>query len=214
MDILGKNVCVCVCVCVRFSNSSNTYQMRIVLHKQYKGSFFVSYHHLLCFTLVASDGDADIPFFLYIFSSRFRSVPHGYSKNPRLAQWVKRQRHYYRRKHCLTASKINCKSSSGSASPVSSLTDRRESALNRLGFCWNSHNELWNQRFVDLQKYKEKFGDCNVPINYADNKQLAVWTKTQRRQYKCYTTGRKSKITPERIDRLNAIGFSWNPRNL
>eukprot|EP00529_Nitzschia_sp_RCC80_P019522 CAMPEP_0113479722 /NCGR_PEP_ID=MMETSP0014_2-20120614/21478_1 /TAXON_ID=2857 /ORGANISM="Nitzschia sp." /LENGTH=419 /DNA_ID=CAMNT_0000373073 /DNA_START=314 /DNA_END=1570 /DNA_ORIENTATION=- /assembly_acc=CAM_ASM_000159 len=102
-------------------------------------------------------------------------VPHGYAKNPRLAQWVKRQRHYYRRKHCLTASKINCKSSSGSASPVSSLTDRRESALNRLGFCWNSHNELWNQRFVDLQKYKEKFGDCNVPINYADNKQLAVW---------------------------------------
>ena len=146
---------------------------------------------MLCFVLVGFGwlltSTFDIPFLLLLllhfisYSFSFRSVPHLYAPNPRLAQWVKRQRHYYRRKHSRSASKMNLKPPPGPASSVSSLTDERESALNRLNFCWNSHEELWNQRFMELQKYKEEFGDCNVPIHYAENKQLAVWTKTQRR---------------------------------
>jgi hypothetical protein len=112
-------------------------------------------------------------------------VPHGYGPNPRLAQWVKRQRHHYRQKHSRSKSGQEKKklidSASGAAANSNSLTDEREAALNGLNFCWDSHASLWNERFKALLEYKDSYGHCNVPINYAGDKQLAVWTKTQRR---------------------------------
>ncbi|MGR3173060.1 MAG: Helicase associated domain protein [Candidatus Scalindua sp.] len=61
----------------------------------------------------------------------------------------------------------------------------------------------WDIRYGELKKYKEQFGDCNVPRNWTDNKQLGTWVGTQRANY-------HSKIlSDDRTKRLEDIGFAW-----
>ena len=38
----------------------------------------------------------------------------------------------------------------------------------------------WDERFGELKRYKERFGDCNVPEGWPENPQLANWVNTQR----------------------------------
>ena len=64
-------------------------------------------------------------------------------------------------------------------------------------------------------------GHCNVPSTYPKNQPLAYWVFKQRGQYRIYmdrgpgtTSGESSQIchtTPERIAKLDALGFEWNP---
>jgi hypothetical protein len=125
-------------------------------------------------------------------------VPHNYEENLQLAQWVKRQRYQYKN---LIRNKR------------STITEERKSKLDELGFIFDSHRAVWEEKFASLCEYKEKNGHAAVPSNFED-KNLAIWVKCQRRQYKLYTIGQKSAITAERISRLSAVGFVWNPRNL
>ena len=113
---------------------------------------------------------------------------------PFLAQWIKRQRYQYR----LKQEGRQC-----------TLTDDRVLALKQIGFIWDSHKAAWEERFNDLRGFKERFGHCNVPSVFPENHQLAVWVKSQRRQHKLFQSGKKSKITAERIEKLNGIGFVW-----
>jgi hypothetical protein len=124
-------------------------------------------------------------------------VPH--QDHPVLAQWVKRQRHQYKLK-------TTCRHST--------LTDEREAALEQLNFVWDSHEEIWDERFNELRSFKEVHGHCNVPTTFPEGPHLSIWVKCQRRQYKLYLTGSKSNINPYRISKLNETGFVWNPRNL
>ena len=71
--------------------------------------------------------------------------------------------------------------------------------------------QKWNKRYIELIEYKNANGDCNVPQNYP-NQQLAIWVKEQRKKRKNFDKGDKSlKMTPERIAKLDEIGFEWNP---
>ncbi|EJK53828.1 hypothetical protein THAOC_26655, partial [Thalassiosira oceanica] len=49
---------------------------------------------------------------------------------------------------------------------------------------------------------KGKNGDCNVPESQGS---LGVWVSQQRRYYK------KGKLSQERLDLLESIGFCWEP---
>ena len=51
--------------------------------------------------------------------------------------------------------------------------------LEKLGFVWNSHDLLWEERLNDLKVYKEIHGDCNVPSKYTPNPSLAIWVKVR-----------------------------------
>jgi hypothetical protein len=124
-------------------------------------------------------------------------VPHHYMENLGLAQWVKRQRYQYKLK-------LDGKRST--------LSDERVRLLNQIGFIWNSHDAVWEERLQDLMLFKQIHGHCMVPSNFEPNVQLAIWIKRQRRQYKKYTLGEASSMTPERIARLEAIGFVWDCR--
>jgi hypothetical protein len=53
--------------------------------------------------------------------------------------------------------------------------------------------------FAALGRYKERFGDCNVPQGWAENPRLASWVRIQRG---LKTSG---KLSRERELRLNAI---------
>jgi len=66
-----------------------------------------------------------------------------------------------------------------------------------------SLNRRWDERFEELQKYKEVNGHCRVPDKYTANLQLATWVQTQRQLYK------KNKLSPDRFELLHNIGFEW-----
>jgi Helicase associated domain len=141
---------------------------------------------------------------LYDFHKRYghclvpNVTPDGISYQS-LSQWVRRQRHQYKRKRL------------GNHSP---LTDDRVRALSKLRFVWDSHGAAWDEKYQDLLTFKESRGHCNVPTEFPENQGLSIWVKCQRRQYKLYLTGKKNNICMSRISKLNDIGFIWNPRNL
>ena len=56
-----------------------------------------------------------------------------------------------------------------------------------------------------LQEYKQKHGHCNVPTKYPDNPQLGIWVGHQR------TSKKNGKLSSDRIQKLEVIGFSWDP---
>jgi hypothetical protein len=124
-------------------------------------------------------------------------VPHTYQDNPPLAQWVKRQRYQYKLKM---------------EGKRSTLTDDRVKTLDQIGFIWSSHDAVWEQRLSELAQYKRTHNNCFVPSSYQDNPQLAVWVKRQRRQYKFYCEGKPASLTPERIAKLEKVGFAWDCR--
>ena len=103
----------------------------------------------------------------------------------------------------------------------STLTDEREKALEKIGFVWSTHNALWEEKYNELAAFFHKHGHCNVPSKYPSNNKLSVWVRCQRRQYRLLknnpiniSSENKSSMTMERIDRLKAIKFNFNPRNL
>jgi hypothetical protein len=124
-------------------------------------------------------------------------VPNAFKQNPPMAEWVKRQRYQYKIRN---------------EGKHSTMSDDRITALEKLGFVWNSHDAVWEERLKELKAFKAIFNDCNVPSNYAPNPQLAIWVKRQRRQYKFFTKGDSTTMTPYRIDRLNELGFAWDGR--
>jgi len=66
----------------------------------------------------------------------------------------------------------------------------------------------WEKDFKHLVAYKEKFGDCWLELINADLRDpyntLADWVSKVRSQ--------KDRLTPERLDRLNGLGFEWKVR--
>ena len=124
-------------------------------------------------------------------------VPNSYPSNPSLAEWVKRQRYQYKLR---------------GEGKHSTMSDNRIEALEMLGFVWNSHEAVWEERRKELEEYRKEFNDCNVPSNYV-NRQLAIWIKRQRRQYKFLRNGQPSTMTAYRIHRLEELGFAWDGRH-
>ncbi|KAG7342621.1 helicase domain protein [Nitzschia inconspicua] len=123
------------------------------------------------------------------------NVPHGHS-NHKLAQWIKRMRYQYqlRKKGC-----------------HSTLTDERFRKLNDIGFVWESHTSSWISHYEALKEFNARAGHSNVPNS---NKSLSAWCKHQRREYRKYIKGSRTRITPARIVALESLGFNWDPRGL
>ena len=127
------------------------------------------------------------------------NVPqHTHIDNPKLARWVKRQRYQYKLR-------IEGK--------PSNMTKERLVALDKIGFVWDSHSAVWEERFKELQDFHRKFQHCNVPTTYAENRQLAAWVKCQRRQYKLLRDNKPTNMNQERRKKLEALGFEWQLRS-
>ena len=126
-------------------------------------------------------------------------VPNNWNLNSPLALWVKRQRYQYKLKN---------------EGQHSTLTEEREQALEALGFVWDSHGAVWEERLNELRGFKNVRGHCCVPANFKENHQLAIWVKCQRRQYKLFCDGKRSNMNQERIAKLEDLGFVWNPRKM
>ena len=84
------------------------------------------------------------------------------------------------------------------------LSAERRDRLENLGFIWDPRQDQWDKAFEALQKYHKKTGSCDVPANlFVDGLNLKSWVKMQR--------SRKHRLTPERIRKLNSLGFIHDP---
>ena len=72
-----------------------------------------------------------------------------------------------------------------------------------MGFDWNLYSTAWDTHFELLKKYKDANGNCFVPLDYRneDGVLLGSWAANQR--------DRKSRLSSDRIKRLDGIGFKW-----
>jgi hypothetical protein len=125
-------------------------------------------------------------------------VRNTHGENLSLARWVKRQRYQYK---LMVENK------------QSALTDKRVTALEDIGFIWNSQSAAWAERLNELAEFHKIYMHCNVPSNYSENSQLATWVKCQRRQCKLHGKGKASNMTPLRISALENMGFEWERNN-
>ena len=135
-------------------------------------------------------------------------VPHKWPENSTLSTWVKRQRHQFKLKY---------------QDRRSTLTDDREQALTTLGFVFDSHSAIWEERFQELVQFKKDNGHTNVPSTHI-NHRLSVWVQCQRRQWKLLmkdtssTTGDQLQesatyhLKESRARRLQELGFVWEQR--
>ena len=133
-------------------------------------------------------------------------VPNSYEPNIVLGRWVKRQRYQYK---LLQDNKR------------SSLTLERKSMLESLGFIWDSHDAIWEERLRELHAFRDLHGHCKVPSSYPSNQELAIWAKRQRRLFKIYCTKvananessplrASNAMTLQRILKLANAGFIFN----
>jgi dsDNA-binding SOS-regulon protein len=114
-------------------------------------------------------------------ANRDFDVPQIYAKNPQLAIWVNSQR------DALKKGKLN---------------SERERKLEDLGFSWKPFEEAWEDTLLELKKYKEVNGDCDVPWLYVKNPRLGGWVNHQRKQLN------KGKLDPRRKRLLTDLGFT------
>ncbi|MDD2709965.1 MAG: helicase associated domain-containing protein [Verrucomicrobiae bacterium] len=82
-----------------------------------------------------------------------------------------------------------------------SLSQQR--LLDGLGFDWDPIETLWQQRYEELAEFKRQHGHCDVPQQSSDNPALGVWVAKHR------VLQRKGELQPERLEKLDALGFEW-----
>jgi hypothetical protein len=115
------------------------------------------------------------------------NVPQRYAANVELGRWVKDQRTF----------KVKGK-----------ISQERIELLEEIGFQWKikCHDDFWEKMCADLSAYKKANGHCNVSMSNTDNIQLARWVDRNRRARK------NGKISEEKIQQLNDLGFCWTSR--
>jgi len=57
--------------------------------------------------------------------------------------------------------------------------------------------------FEVLVEFKSRYNHCNVPQKDSEYRSLGLWVSAQRQRLK------KGKLSTERINQLNDIGFKW-----
>jgi len=124
------------------------------------------------------------------------NVPKRYKQNPKLGSWVYEQRRNHRNK---------------------TMSPDRIRKLEEIPFVWkastddaaaaqkNEYNQKWNDMFEQLKVFRVENGHCNVARKYKQNPKLGDWVSTQRQYY------RKEKMSQDRIEKLEEIGFDWKP---
>jgi hypothetical protein len=112
-------------------------------------------------------------------------VPSVWPADKSLGTWVGTQRTRYRR---------------GQMKP------ELERRLLALGFEFHLLKDSWERLYRQLAEYRKRFGDCDVPRFWTENRSLGLWVASQR------TRGREGRLDPERRRRLEELGFTWELR--
>jgi hypothetical protein len=126
------------------------------------------------------------------------NVPAKCSENIKLANWVGTQRLHY---------KLRVEGK------TSYMTVSRIQELESLGFEWVVRGTTWEDRLSELAEYRKIHGHCNVPAKCSENFQLGKWVADQRALYSLQVKGKRSSMTPSRIQELESLCFEWDSQN-
>lgn len=128
-------------------------------------------------------GDLNIPHDYIAEAEKLKTVfPDGKAK---LGVWLSVQRTNYQRGH---------------------LSKEKIEALEKIGIRWDIFDDRWEQGFYYAKKYVEEVGDINFISKDEEYSgfNLSRWLHTQRARYK------NGKLSKERVERLESIGFKWS----
>ncbi|MDC1494261.1 Helicase associated domain protein [Planktomarina temperata] len=85
-----------------------------------------------------------------------------------------------------------------------SMLPERKQRLDNIGFIWSPLEQQWENGLDLLLRFKEIEGHCNVHAKYKINDfKLGTWVSTQREN--------QDNLSTERKQRLDDIGFVWDP---
>ena len=99
----------------------------------------------------------------------------------------------------------NGASSFSSAPPLhnsSNADGNNSSGANKPYSSWNKWMEL-------LAEYRDGHGNVDVPLKYEANPSLGTFVNRQRTEHRKLQSGKPSSMTPERVEDLNRLGFTW-----
>ena len=115
-------------------------------------------------------------------------VPQDYKtkSGENLGKWISKQRSIYKKGNL--------------------LPDQIE-RLNAIGMVWNaSPKKPWEEWYELAVEYRNEHGNLLVPYNYKtkSGEKLGQWISDCRKDYK------KGNLSPDKIEKLNAIGMVWD----
>ncbi|MEO5347401.1 MAG: helicase associated domain-containing protein [Magnetococcus sp. YQC-9] len=121
------------------------------------------------------------------FYARFGhfDLPKEWPEEPELPAWVKGVR---------------------TAREKGKLDPERVARLDELGFIWDARDAAWEARFAALHHFRQTRNHCLVPARWEEDPELARWVEQQRREY------RAKSLAPDRIERLELLGFLWDSK--
>ena len=78
--------------------------------------------------------------------------------------------------------------------------------LNAIGMVWSAQENKWNKMYKLAVEYRNEYGDLLVPFDYKtkSGENLGQWISECRKDYK------KGNLSPDKIEKLNAIGMVWD----
>ena len=83
------------------------------------------------------------------------------------------------------------------------LSSKQFEKLKQLDFIWDARDTAWSLMFNYLREYHKENGHFLVPVLYeVDGAKLGTWVQNRRKEI--------TKISPERKQRLDEIGFIWD----
>ena len=78
--------------------------------------------------------------------------------------------------------------------------------MEALGVIWDFTAWQWERKFAAMEAFKAAHNHCNVPsVRPSEYPELLNWANVQRRSRK------RGELSDERIARLDALGFVWDP---
>ncbi len=113
-------------------------------------------------------------------------MPKEYPENPPLGAWVSKQRKLFNQKK---------------------LSPERIERLEKIGMLWHPRLSRWDKNYNELAMFKDQHGHFNILKIHPEKTNLDHWMKTQRTFYN------KDKLSKERVQKLEAINFVWDPLN-
>ena len=103
----------------------------------------------------------------------------------------------------------NLRSSRKNGTRASLLNQERIDALNEIGMIWDVLDYLWEDNFREAMQFFKENGHLNVPLDYISENglKLGVWIRRLRMVRVGKAHG--AALTEDKINRLNAIGMTW-----
>ena len=88
---------------------------------------------------------------------------------------------------------------------LDNLSTERRQRLNAIGFVWDAIETAWEEGFAALKMFQAREGNFLVPTCHVEGTfKLGTWVSKPARD--------QDKMPAERMQRLDGIGFVWDPR--